>query len=262
MGSIRRFTLTALVAMVIPAMSANAGGLQYPSPPAPPAYPVYKGADVFGPTAVPAPAPIPEVVEWYFRGDFSLTFFEEPSASDGISDYHQEDMPDTWGGGGGLGYYFGEHVRGDLTLDYNTDTTFRGVQAATDSTHDVSIASLVGLANLYYDILPREHITPYIGGGIGFAHHETEKREITFACPCPPHGTETPGSSNNFDFAAGLMAGVSWTFHEGFLLDAGYRYLYMGEASTDHSTDGVWPDLEIGDIQAHQFRIGLRYELY
>ena len=58
------------------------------------------------------------------------------------------------------------------------------------------------------------------------------------------------------------MAGVSWSLQEGFLLDAGYRYLYIGDATTNHSTDGVWPDLSIGDIQAHQFRIGLRYELY
>ena len=81
-------------------------------------------------------------------------------------------------------YYFGEHFRGDITLDYNTDSVFSGVHAATNSTHDVAVASIVGLANLYYDILPREHITPYVGAGIGFAHHETEKREIAF---CPVH---------------------------------------------------------------------------
>jgi len=261
MGSIRRFTIAAAFIAAVPVASANAGGLQYPSPPAPPSYPVYRSGDVFGPTAVPAPAPIPEVVEWYFRGDISLSIFDEPSATDGASDFHQEDIADTWGAGGGVGYYFGEHLRGDLTLDYNTDAVFSGVHAATNSTHDVSVASLVGLANIYYDVLPREHITPYIGGGIGFAYHETENREIAFACPCPPNSTASPGSSDT-DFAAGLMAGVSWTFHEGFLLDAGYRYLYLGEAKADRTTDGVWPELEIDDIQAHQFRIGLRYELY
>ena len=169
-------------------------------------YPVYKGAvgSGYGPTAVPAPAPIPEVVEWYFRGDFSGRFFDEPSASDGSSDFHQEKLPETWGGGGGVGYYFGEHLRGDLTLDYNTDSTFSDVHASTNSTHDVNVASFVGLANLYYDILPREHFTPYVGGGIGFAYHETENRQITLACPCPPNSTAPQVQMNS------ILSQASW----------------------------------------------------
>jgi hypothetical protein len=46
-------------------------------------------------------------------------------------------------------------------------------------------------------------------------------------------------------------------------LDMGYRFLYLGDASTGHAI-GVAPPTpgpRLEDITAHEFRIGLRYDL-
>ncbi len=66
------------------------------------------------------------------------------------------------------------------------------------------------------------------------------------------------------------MAGVSVNMGRGFFLDVGYKFSYLGDASVKFNythpslaaganTDSI---IDFDDIMTHEFKIGLRYDLY
>ena len=106
------------------------------------------------------------------------------------------------------------------------------------------------MANIYYDIRGRDRFTPYIGGGIGFSYNETGDLNIT-----PGGGADGDGTT---EFAAALMAGFSYRLSSWWMFDAGYRYLFLGDAKTQ--PPGTANSMQIDDIRAHELRFGVRYE--
>jgi opacity protein-like surface antigen len=196
-------------------------------------------------------------------------------------------MDGAWSIGGGIGRYFGRGFRGDITIDHIFDadagsalscaTCGGGATGFTKFGFD----STVVLANLYYDFNRGGRFIPYIGAGIGFAHNETSKGIAQDGCGCS--GSFAKGSDNHF--AAAAMAGVSWRIRGGepmyvggglkdepvevssghaLYLDFGYRFLYLGSVTTgdlvwNGSSQGVDP--EVKNVTAHEFRVGLRYDL-
>ena len=67
-----------------------------------------------------------------------------------------------------------------------------------------------------------------------------------------------------------LVTGVSVNIRQGLYLDVGYKFSYLGSASMDYdySHDAVdagavkSSSIELDDIFTHEFKIGLRYDLY
>jgi opacity protein-like surface antigen len=69
------------------------------------------------------------------------------------------------------------------------------------------------------------------------------------------------------------MAGFSARLHDRLHLDAGYRFMYMGGAHTGDiktsstviatgvTTGGTSADPIIHDLFAHEFRVGLRWDI-
>lgn len=83
---------------------------------------------------------------------------------------------------------------------------------------------------------------------------------IKFANPDGARGSY-PGDST-WNFAWALMAGGSYAIDENWSIDAGYRYLNVGNVySRSFSTGGANPSRKIRyeDLQAHEFRVGARY---
>ena len=218
----------------------------------------------------------------YLRGDFSAGWTDfgsmtEPPAytlSDariGNSRY--------WGGG--IGYYFSPNVRGDLTLDGSNTASARGTVhdgvATVQGERQFGVKHLVGLANLYYDFDMRSRFTPYLGVGLGFARNTTTAGSINIiGCDTGPTGA--PNCAANFDGAAktnaagALMAGFSAKLGDRWSLDAGYRFLYLGDAHTGDimitraapvvGAPASTPDPVIHDMYDHQFRVGLRMDVH
>ena len=62
------------------------------------------------------------------------------------------------------------------------------------------------------------------------------------------------------------MAGFSVQLRERMALDAGYRFLYLGETATGSGSDRqgavhIVPTIRrSSNIHAHEFRVGLRYD--
>lgn len=185
--------------------------------------------------------------------------------------------------GGGVGMYFGPRWRADLTYDHMFGAKVRGTAGPNITGGGVPNIEAEGkltrdlfLANMYYDFDFGGRVTPYIGGGVGFAHHN-----FTDGILWDSAGTTgTVGSHSSTVFAAALMAGASVAItgghsnccastkdvvvssNRGLMLDVGYRFVYEGEAKTG---DTVWAgqklDPKIDDIISHELRVGLRYNI-
>ena len=77
--------------------------------------------------AVPAPMPIPETNAWYVRVDLGYAAFQEPDLYEGRQyELAGTSIDGTWSIGGGVGYYFTERLRGDITVDYFADAEVSG----------------------------------------------------------------------------------------------------------------------------------------
>jgi opacity protein-like surface antigen len=236
----------------------------------------------------------PMTATWYLRGDTGYTAFDSPHmVESGIYDLVDTDIAGSWTIGGGVGRYFTQNIRGDITVDYNFEADVSAINAdpaapfGGNGTRSFGLESTIVLANLYYDFDAGSRFSPYLGVGLGFVHHRT-KTGTAFGCGCTG---EIEGASAT-DVAAALMAGftVNFGYHQPtlgsikdgmgslkdgpvmvsrahrFHLDVGYRFLYLGKAETGIIRDlsGLGPNAnptEIHEIHAHQLRIGLRYDI-
>jgi opacity protein-like surface antigen len=217
---------------------------------------------------------------FYMRLDGGFARHDKPFiVEDGIADLTETSMGKAWTLGGGVGYYFSKNIRGDLTYDHRYKSNVQGYRfdtaqlAAADcdavagnqtscyGTRRFGITSDVFLANMYFDFDCRCHITPYLGVGLGFTRNRTTSGTVTNA-----NGVVGDiDSHSNTHVAAALMGGFSMQLRERLALDAGYRFLYLGEASTGAVKDRVGavqiaPDPTVEAIHAHEFRVGLRYD--
>lgn len=184
--------------------------------------------------------------------------------------------------GGGVGMYLGPRWRADFTYDHAFGAKVKGTAGPTitgglvpDINAEGKLSRDLFLFNAYYDFDFGGRITPYVGGGIGFARHEFTDGKLWDSA-----GTVgTIDSSSSTNFAAALMAGVSIALtggqqcctgtkdvvvssNRGLMLDVGYRFIYEGETKTG---DTHWlnfnQDPKIDDILTHEVRVGLRYNI-
>ncbi len=221
----------------------------------------------------------------YLRGDFAWahqdlgSIYEPPAYT--LSTPSIESTP-SWGLG--VGRYFSNNVRGDLTFDWRSEAKVRGTvgdQLATVmGEREFGVKNLVALANIYYDFDTRSHFTPYLGVGLGFARNTTTAGRVnvvahaTDPCFVVTVGTCTAefDGATKTNVAGALMAGFSAKLHDRLHLDAGYRFLYMGNAHTGDirttytpvvgvPVNGTTADPLVNDLIAHEFRVGIRWDI-
>ena len=128
---------------------------------------------------------------WYVRGDYSYSWMDAGDLAMPSFDLRGHSIDNTWAVGGGIGHYFGRGVRGDVTYEWRGSTD---VQARRRHTTDFDLKSSLLLANLYYDFRPCERFTPYVGVGLGAAHHTHRRRRLLAhlrRAPAPTTATRT-----------------------------------------------------------------------
>jgi opacity protein-like surface antigen len=227
---------------------------------------------------------------WYVRIDGSYGAHDDPvMIEDHIYDLVDTSIDSTWSIGGGIGRYFTNTIRGDITYDHrfeaDAEGTLLGHVNGLNGARKFGIESDVVLFNLYYDFNRAGRFNPYVGVGLGVAYNETTTGSVTDDCGC----TGTIAGDDETHVAGALMAGFTarlrgghgggahdgrgWgssvvSAERGLYLDVGYRFLYLGEAATgpitlDAPTQPVVisDDPVVEDIHAHEFRIGLRYDI-
>ena len=233
---------------------------------------------------------------WYLRGDVGYVFDKnidgvDYTFTDPVSLLEESasftsasiDTDFTWGGG--FGYRFTDYFRADTTVDGfradfngstasdetcgglpNDDTTCRS-----ENSSEVSAVSV--MANGYVDLGTYVGFTPYVGAGAGFSYLSWDDLNDTTYCVdggvdvCVPPGATVGSTShageNGWRFTYALMAGVAYDISKNFKLDVGYKYRSIdggdmfGWDSSDEFGDGSH-----GNIDTHEVRLGLRYELW
>jgi opacity protein-like surface antigen len=238
--------------------------------------------DSYAPMAAAAPSSI------YLRIDGGYGAHDDPiMVEDGIYDLTRTQMDGAWTLGGGIGRYFTNTIRADITYDHRFEADVKGDladgYAALPGTRAFGLESDVVLVNAYYDFNRTGRFSPYLGVGLGVVHHKTSAGTVSDDCGCT--GTIDEGSSTHV--AGALMAGFTaklrggetaseGSFKDGSMavssgrnlyLDVGYRFLYLGETATGavRTTNAagtiVSDDPTVEDIHAHEVRVGLRYDL-
>ncbi len=242
-------------------------------------------ADIYAPSAGGLKDPviseeviIPEAIafqqnaEWFIRGDIGFSNFGNMSgkgtSTAGNIAVNGPDANQTFTGSVGFGRYATPNVRLGIDLEYRHDTDVKFTAGAPATAAGLSglganplqLNTLSLMVSAIYDFRPNERFSPYIGGGIGWASHNLTLKGNTF----------TTGSSTSNSFAANFVTGVSLNMRQGLFLDMGYKLSYMGDASTNFSysaaaaaaaTPGTGT-LTLTDMLTHEFKIGLRYDLY
>ncbi|TYC52050.1 porin family protein [Rhodobacterales bacterium] len=223
-----------------------------------------------GAFAADLPAPVieyvpqvPTVGGWYLRGDIGYKIYSAPEMKYGTLDFYDDEMDGTFMIGAGVGYKFNNHFRTDFTIDYEFPAEFSSKGDCTStcgapgySIEKADIDVWTFMLNGYVDIGTWNRITPYVGAGLGASYVSTSN--ITFQNP--DGSTGSYDSDGNWNFAWALMAGASYDITPNLALDAGYRYLNIGDGrSKQFSTAGQTSRIEYEDLSAHEFRLGARY---
>ena len=237
---------------------------------------VVQTASAYAADLGPPPPPMaPEpccASDWYLKGFMGITSYDVDSIDTPLFDTADFTIFDTgFEGSGfaglGLGYKFNDWLRFDVTSEYRNRATFHALDAydggsfsGTDQ-YTATLKSWVSLANFYWDIGCWQGITPYVGGGVGYAKNwigdytdiNTPNLGVAFA------NTHSDGS-----LAWAVHAGLSYDVTRNFTVDLAYRYLDIGDAQsgTIHAYDNssVAPGLEFNDITSHDVMLSARYK--
>lgn len=243
MGSLCKFALLTTAAIVV-ATAANAADLVEP--------PIFEHTPEIIPAEVGS--------NWYLRGDIGYSVNMAPEARGGGGRFFNESVKDTWMAGIGFGYKFNDYFRADLTADYRDRYKFKAttpcIGACGPTRHETSFSAWTFMANGYLDLGTWQGFTPYVGAGLGAAYIMTANHDVTNTAP--PNFTYAGG--DRWSLAAAAMAGASYQLTDNLLLDAGYRYLWLGDAESGRERNRAIPGtVKYEDLQAHEIRVGLRY---
>jgi opacity protein-like surface antigen len=161
----------------------------------------------------------------------------------------------------GIGYYdFGDIDKSAMTSEI--------VTYPDKSTHPVSLdrkyslTSQALLVNMYWDVLPRSVITPYIGGGLGVAFNNGKEYWNDGGNPdSVPNSADIEASQ----FAWDVVLGVDYHVTNSIALGARLQYTSLGEAKygENNSCDGVtddkvWEEGKLSNVAAF---VTLKYEV-
>lgn len=245
----------------------------------------------------PAPAPVEFGGGWYLRGDVGVGSQEIGKVSgadverDGGS-FYRKSLADTAFVGAGVGYQFSSFLRFDVTGEYRTATKYdtsdkfkynrffgyREVQTNLTNRYTGDLQSSVFLANGYFDLGTWYGITPFVGAGVGVAHHRIRNafdNGLIYnfdAATGEAINTEATGGiaadASKTNFAWAVHAGLAYQVSPALKLELAYRYLNMGDAQTGTLSCGVvcntgqtFSPLRLKNIESHDFKIGMRWML-
>ena len=161
---------------------------------------------------------IEEFSSWYLRGDIGMTN-QSVSSLTNIQDVNNS-VRDVGIGfdssplfGLGIGYYFNDWLRFDVTGEYRAKSNFKGLQIIrsggslyTDE-YSGSKSEWLFLANAYVDLGTWYSLTPFVGAGIGFSRNTIHSfMDIN----TPNAGVAFGDTASKWNFAWALHAGLGY----------------------------------------------------
>lgn len=173
---------------------------------------------------------------WYaaIRGgvtNSNMNSVEESSTTTATADV---DFDNVWMMSGAVGYRY-SYFRAELEYSYREDheeTSSSGGSGTEFGFHNLML-------NGYFDFLPNYVVSPYISAGIGWSQINMDIFSTNF-------GERITENNDTDNFTWSIGAGMTVRVNKCLNIDAGYRYLDMG-------------DIDNANINAHEVYFGLRY---
>lgn len=239
-------------------------------------------ADLSAPPPGPAEMePASEMLDWgagwYLRGDLTYSDTKIGALELNGAALNNPKATTAWSAGIGVGYKFFDYFRADVTVDYRTRVGLNssgtpvlcGLQTC-DVATNTRFRNTLGLVNAYVDLGKYWRITPYVGAGVGLSYNHAG---TTFGTLTLPSGATSMISdvgvngASKTQFAWALMAGAGIALDNHATLDLGYRFVSIGNASSgQYSVPAIGGGVftyrgEAKNLRAHEFRVGLRYQI-
>ncbi|MCM2290934.1 porin family protein [Allorhizobium sp. BGMRC 0089] len=238
------------------------------------------GADLVQPDPAP-PAYAPEIrvsdnpSGWYLRGDVGYSFnhlrgahyYQGSNAS--LVDFTKADVKNSYMAGVGVGYQVNSRLRTDLTFDYTGKSDFNGstqgscgVASACTSRDISSWQAYTLMANAYIDLGTYNHITPYVGAGIGGSYVKWDALHNTSCDDSNSSNcdaTEIHDGRGKWRFAYQVMAGASIDLTCNWKADIGYRFRQILGGDMFGYRDNGGPGSDKG-FTTQTVQIGARYQ--
>jgi opacity protein-like surface antigen len=133
------------------------------------------------------------------------------------------------------------------------------------------VSAVSVMANGYVDLGTYVGFTPYVGAGAGMSYVSWSNLNDSATCvegtvdDCvglPDINTSHSGT-DGWRFTYALMAGVAYDISKNFKLDVGYKYRNIdGGDMFGWDSPETFGDGSHGNIDTHEVRMGLRYELW
>lgn len=240
-----------------------------------------RAADLLPPPPMPEPIMSEIGGGWYLRGDVGVGIMDYDqtrvvsfSTAIPVTGFlgRQKEIGDQVFVGAGVGYEYSSWLRFDVTGEYRTktkwsyleqDTNFGPANFNKTSGH---FSSAVGLANVYFDLGTYWGLSPFVGGGVGVAHHMFE--DVTDqGLGGYTGGIGIAGRKDKTDLAWAIHAGLGYAVSPNLKLELAYRYLNMGDADAGNvvcqpvSACGIQTNYKLKDLESHDIKIGMRWLL-
>ncbi len=243
-----------------------------------------QAADLLPPPPPPPPPPPIEFGGWYLRGDVGVganqlsglrSTFADPTVVVPAPAFNSYSIGNSAFAGAGVGYQFNNWFRFDVTGEYRTAAQYSAIQsysdifgtglcAPTNRCYDLyhgQHSAAVFLANAYFDLGTWYGITPFIGGGVGFASSWLQNWYDLSAQPSGGFGFAADRNQTNFAWQVG--AGLAYHVTPNLRLEVSYRYLDMGKYSTGQifcqNTSVCAREVQNFYLASNDIRLGFRY---
>jgi opacity protein-like surface antigen len=262
-----RLTISTLtVVALLAASTARAADYSQPPPP----QPIY----------IQQPPVIEEFSGWYLRGDIGFSnqqlgslFTDAYSSISGLQAIDRGfDAAPLFGLG--VGYNFNDWLRFDVTGEYRGRANFHGLDIATRNDtgglivdrYTASKYEWTFLLNGYVDLGTWYNVTPFVGAGVGFSRNTITNFGDFSTCVDTTTGCSGSdayaGDASKWNFAWALHAGLAYRVTKNFTVELAYRYLDLGNATTDTAftiAGTPFPPFEFRHLTSHDVKLGLRF---
>lgn len=159
-------------------------------------------------------------------------------------------------GGAGLwaGYDFGGwslELGGSYRSRYDANFSFTDITTITDFGDKSNVQTADLMVSALYDLPLRWKLQPYVGGGVGLAHHMLDNELLTTVIT-------DAGTSSTTNFAWQGQAGLKYPVGETALLRLDYRFTDQGSIETSALPTGTNDQLR-ADLTSHDLRLGVTW---
>ena len=242
-----------------------------------------RAADYPQPQPIIVQQQIEEFSGWYLRGD--IGFSNQSVGSLHNANYANfasvrnvnKDFDSAPLFGLGVGYYFNDWLRFDVTGEYRGKANFHGFDIGhissgnsfADDRYTASKSEWLFLANAYVDLGTWYNVTPFVGAGAGMSRNTISNFGDFSTCinssSCAGFGGSDAyaATASRWNFAWALYAGIGYKISKNVTFEFAYRYVDLGKAQSGDligfdGTNRMNNPMEFRHITSNDFKVGLR----